>query len=183
VDFRAELLAVPPLERDDWVDRRLGTGDLPADGPLPPGCVPYLPAPVAALLALAEHVRATYTFVDVGAGTGRAAILVHQLTGARVVGLEIQPQLVDAARRAVARLGLGPISFELGDAAELVGRVRGDVYFLYCPFSGPRLAQVLENLARPARVACLDMPPLDGHELVASPSAGLAIYRRLVQPS
>src|SRR6185295_346557 len=39
----------------------------------------------------------------------------------------------------------------------------GSVFFLYCPFSGMRLAQLLANLervagARDIRVACLDLP-------------------------
>lgn len=165
--LRAALLAIPPLERDGWVDRALGLGSPPDDGPaLPPGGVPYLPSTVDALLRLTEHapVSAADVFVDVGAGVGRAAVLVHLLTGASVVGVEIQPQLVAAARGLAARLALPGVSFIEGDAARSAAAVAGaSVFFLYCPFSGQRLADLLTSLERTARtrdirVGCLDLP-------------------------
>ena len=42
--------------------------------------------------------QASDVFVDVGSGLGRAAALVHLMTGARAIGLEVQPALVAAAR-------------------------------------------------------------------------------------
>src|SRR4029078_9775031 len=92
--FRAALLRVPPTERDAWLDLVLRLGELPDDGPaLPRDCVPYLPCPVDALLRIVDQapVRASDVFVDVGSGLGRAAALVHLLTGAATIGLEIQP--------------------------------------------------------------------------------------------
>ncbi|HVY37814.1 MAG TPA: methyltransferase domain-containing protein [Polyangia bacterium] len=165
--LRTALAAVPARDRDAWVDGALGVGAPPDDGPaLPRGCVPYLPAPVDALLRLTEHaqVRASDVFVDVGAGAGRAAALVHLLTGASVVGLEIQPQLVAAARELAARLTLSRVSFVEGDAPRLTAALaEGSVFFLYCPFSGQRLAELLANLervgrSREIRVCCLDVP-------------------------
>jgi hypothetical protein len=78
--FRAALMRVPPTERDAWLDQVLGLDVVPDDGPeLPRGCVPYMPCPVDALLRMVEHagVQASDVFVDVGAGVGRAAALVH----------------------------------------------------------------------------------------------------------
>src|SRR5215469_14927659 len=83
--FRAALLSIPPTERDAWLDLVFGLGELPDDGPeLPRDCVPYLPCPVDALLRMVEQasVRPSDVFVDVGSGVGRAAALVHLLTGA-----------------------------------------------------------------------------------------------------
>src|SRR5690348_7895460 len=88
--FRVALLSVPPTERDAWLDLVLGLGELPADGPeLPRDCVPYLPCSVDTLLRMVEQapVRASDVFVDVGSGVGRAAALVHLLTGAAAIGL------------------------------------------------------------------------------------------------
>jgi len=186
--LRAALAGVPPLERDAWVDRALGLGAPPDDGPaLPRGCVPYLPCPVDALLRLTEHghVRASDVFVDVGAGVGRAAALVHLLTGASVVGLEIQPELVTAARDLVARLGLPRVSFVEGDAPRLAAALAaGSVFFLYCPFSGERLAELLANLepaarAREIRVCCVDLPlpPCAWLEAVSPCWPDLTVYR------
>jgi len=186
--FRAALASLPLVARDACVDRALGFGELPEDGPaLPSGCVPYLPCPVDALLRLVEHapVRAADVFVDVGSGLGRAAALVHLLTGARAVGIEIQPPLVAAARAHATRLRLPDLSFVEGDAVERAAALAaGSVFLLYCPFSGDRLAQLLSLLepvarARPIRVCCLDLPlpARDWLTLAASPSPALAIYR------
>lgn len=76
--FRAALLEVPAIDRDAWLDRVLGLGETPDDGP--------------------------DVVVDVGGGLGRAAALLHLLTGAAVVGLEIQPRLVLGWRNLAARL-------------------------------------------------------------------------------
>src|SRR5689334_6805613 len=91
-EFRAALAGVPREERDPWLDEVFGLGELPDDGPdLPPGCVPYLPCAVDTVLRMIEHadVRAEDVFVDVGAGLGRAAALIHVATGAAAIGLEI----------------------------------------------------------------------------------------------
>jgi SAM-dependent methyltransferase len=186
--FRAALLAVPPADRDAWLDLVLGLGDLPDDGPeLPRDCVPYLPCSVDVLLRVVEHarVRASDIFVDVGAGLGRAAALVHLLTGAAVIGIEVQPHLVVAARDLAARLALSRISCVEGDAAKLTGFITsGSVFFLYCPFSGERLARVLADLepiarTRTIRVCCVDLPlpPCPWLTLEPSSAGDLAIYR------
>jgi len=186
--FRAALLSVPLAERDAWLDVVLRLGELPADGPeLPRGCVPYLPCPVDALLRVVEQVpvRASDVFVEGGSGAGRAAALVHLLTGASVIGIEIQSGLVLAARDLVARLLLSRIACVEGDAVKLTGYVSiGTVFFLYCPFSGDRLANVVADLepiaqTRVIRVCCVDLPPLacPWLTLEPSPSGDLAIYR------
>lgn len=186
--FRAALTSVPPAERDVWVDQALGLSAPPEDGPeLPRGCVPYLPGAVDALLRVTAHapVRASDVFVDIGSGMGRAAALVHLLTGASALGLEVQPALVAAARALVARLQLAGVSFLEGDVAELSAALTaGSVFFLYCPFSGERLMKLLaaiEPLARTRerRVCCLDMPPLRCPWLQLMPplSTDLAIYQ------
>jgi SAM-dependent methyltransferase len=165
--FRAALLNVPPAERDEWVDRVFGLGELPDDGPeLPKGCVPYLPCSVDALLRVVEHapVRASDVFVDIGSGLGRAAALVHLLTGAGAIGIEIQPRLALSARDLAARLLVSRVSCVEGDAVKLTGFITiGSVFFLYCPFSGERLAKVLGDLepiahTRTIRVCCVDLP-------------------------
>lgn len=192
--FRAALLGVPPSERDAWLDLVFGLGELPGDGPdLPRGCVPYLPASVDTLLRVVElaPVRSSDVFVDIGSGLGRALALVHLLTGARAVGLEIQAELVRAARHLMKRLQLSRVSCIEGDAAKLTGAVdAGSVFFLYCPFSGDRLAKALADLERVARTrmirVCsvdLPLPPcpwLTRQE--AAPPGDLTIYRSRFPP-
>jgi len=191
--FRAALLDVPAGERDAWADLVLGLDDLPADGPaLPAGGVPYLPCSVEVLLWMIDEapVRSSDVFVDVGAGPGRAIALVHLLTGAGAVGLEIQPQLVRAAHRLTARLGLSRVPCIEGDAATVAAfMVVGSVFFFYCPFSGARLAKVLDDLepiarTRPLRLCCVHLPLPPRSWLTREPGPGgeLEIYRSNVTP-
>ena len=194
-EFRAALRGVPAGERDAWVDRVLGLDDLPPDGPaLPAGGVPYLPCSVEVLLRVIDEapVRPTDLFVDVGAGAGRALALVHLLTGAEAAGIEVQPQLVQAARALAARLGLSRVRCVQGDAAQLMpAMAMGTVFFFYCPFSGARLARVLDDLepvarAREIRICCVDLPLPPRPWLARQPGPGgaLEVYRSVVaQPS
>ncbi|MBZ0232250.1 MAG: methyltransferase domain-containing protein [Deltaproteobacteria bacterium] len=195
--FREELLAVAPAAREAWVDRRFGLDGhdgLPDDGPaLPAGCVPYLPSSVDVILRMIAEadVREADVFVDLGMGIGRTAALVHLLTGATVLGVEVQPALAAAARALAARLELARVSCLEGDAAELTHRVAdGTVFYLYCPFGGERLARVLVALERvaarrPIRICCVDLPLPPCVWLVPDgPGDGdLAVYRsRAVVP-
>jgi len=186
--FRAALTQVPPSERDAWLDRVLELDGIPADGPdLPRGCVPYLPCPVDALLRMVDlaGVKASDVFVDLGSGVGRAAALVHLLTGAAAIGIEIQPALVRAARDLTTRLSALRFSPIEGDATRLAGFIGiGSIFFLYCPFSGARLENVLNDLqviahTRPIRVCSVDLPlpPRPWLSPVAALSGDLAVYR------
>jgi SAM-dependent methyltransferase len=179
--FRAALLDVPFDQRDAWIDRVLGLGALPDDGAeLPAGCVPYLPCAVDALIEAVDRadIGPDDVFVDVGSGVGRALAVVHLLSGAAAIGIEIQQPLVAAARE-VTRAVSSRIEHVHGDA---VGAVRaGTVYFLYCPFSGERLERMLDELAavpRPIRVCCVDLPLPERAWLVEVAAAGgLSVYR------
>lgn len=179
---------MPPAERDAWLDLVLRVGELPDDGlDLPRGCVPYLPCPVDALLRMTEQaaVHASDVFVDVGAGVGRAAALVHLLTGAGAIGIEIQSALSVAARALAGRLPGARIATVEGDAVRLAPRIAiGSVFFFYCPFGGARLERVVDDLepiarTRILRVASVDLPLPPRHWLApqAPLDGDLAVYR------
>lgn len=71
--FRAALSAQPSIERDGWLDRVPGLGELLDDGPaLPRGDGPYLPCAVGVLLDMvdAAPIGPSDVFVDIGAGGG-----------------------------------------------------------------------------------------------------------------
>jgi len=184
------LNAIPRELRDRWVDLVWDVDEIADDHPaLPRGCVPYLPCPVATVVDAVEQARVTSAdvFVDIGSGAGRTAFLANALTGAGCIGIEIQPALVKVATGRAAWLNLSRTRFIEGDA---VDRVRfmttGTVFFLYCPFSGGRLQRFLDALedvarARPIRVCCVDLPPLDCPWLVPMPSTSvdLHVYRSL----
>ncbi len=176
------------MDRDAWLDVVLGPDEICEDGAaLPRGCVPYLPCAVDALLRVVDQapVGAADVFIDLGSGTGRALSFVHLLTGATAIGVEIQPELVRAASERAARLRLSRVTTLEADATSVTGAARsGNVFFLYCPFSGERLVRVLgelERLARerPLRVCAVDVPlPAQPWLVMDPPSAGdLCIFR------
>jgi len=186
--FSAALAEIAPHDRDPWLDVVWDIDEIPLDDPaLPRGCVPYLPCPVASVLDAVRQANVTRNdvFVDVGAGLGRTALLAHLQTGAGCIGLEIQPLLARGAQGRADWVSLSRMRFVQGDAAELVRfMTTGTVFFLYCPFGGERLRRFLDGLedvarARPIRVCCVDMAPLDVRWLarVPSTSPNVDVYR------
>lgn len=162
--FRYLFHQVSPTERDVWWNKVLALDEVTQDGgELPVGCVPYMPSPVNALWRVVEHcpLGKSDVFVDVGCGNGRAALLVHLLTGARILGLDVQSHLVNAARGSAAHLNLSEVDFAVADVCERTP-VLGSVYYLYCPFGADRVTKFLNNIRplaalRPLTVACLDV--------------------------
>lgn len=191
--FRAALLAVPPLDRDAWVDVVFGLVDRQFDdGPaLPRGGVPYLACPVDTVLRAVDAAQVTPgdVVVDVGSGVGRAAMLLHLLSGASVVGLEIQPALVQATRELVSHFPSARVTVAEDDAAERIRHMTsGSVFFFYCPFSGERAERArvgLEALARvrPLRVCCVDWPMPEFSWLERTAEDGDLVVYRSVFPS
>lgn len=186
-ELRASLDALPSADRDGWLDAVFGIDTFSPEGAgLPRGCVPYLPCSVDVLLRTVDRAEVTRrdVFVDIGSGVGRAAALVHFLTGARAIGIEIQEELVARSRSLAQAFNASRFVTLAGDAAELLRHVQvGTVFFLYCPFSGARLAHVLEHLEAIARtrvitVCCVQMPTLEQAWLERTwADAELTIYR------
>lgn len=126
--------------------------------------VDFHKTPARVVLELAKRVTAEDVFVDLGAGLGQVVLLVHLLTGARSLGLEIEPAFCGYARACAAGLGLaggpddaGPAADDRGAAVEfLEGDARfadyskGTVFFMYTPFRGELLAEVFGLLRREA---------------------------------
>jgi len=191
--FAAALSEIPPRDRDQWLDLLWDIDEIPPDDPnLPRGSVPYLPCAVETVLDALYLAGVTChdVFVDVGSGAGRAALLAHLRTGAGCIGLEIQPVLARTAQGRADWLSLSRMRFLEGDAADMVRFITtGTVFFLYCPFSGARLRRFLDGLedvarARPIRVCCVDMPPLDPPWLARIPSTSsrIDVYRSTLLP-
>lgn len=186
--FDAAIEQIPGGARDEWVDLVWDIDEIPSDAAdLPRGCVPYLPCAVETVLHAVHRAAVTCddVFVDVGSGAGRTAFLAHLGTGAACIGLEIQRDLARTAQARADWLNLSRLRFVEGDAVERVRLINtGTVFFLYCPFGGHRLARFLDGLkdvarARPVRVCCVDMPPLEVPWLVPVPSAAsrIDVYR------
>jgi SAM-dependent methyltransferase len=141
------LAALAPAERDHAIEECLGiAAPMPSQSPPGEHLLGYHPAGIAQIVrALAEvPVVASDVVVDLGAGLGKFVLVTRLLTGATARGIEIQPDLVARARWAAQRLQVD-VRFCEGDArtADLSD---GTVFFLYLPFTGPALVEVLDRL-------------------------------------
>jgi SAM-dependent methyltransferase len=158
---------------DDGFDERFGTETADAltpeeaglVGPRAESAILYCPtseADVTAMLAdLAwpeDRVRAA-TFVDLGCGKGRAALVASRSPFAEVVGIELSARLHAVAEANLAiwadRHGADPrVRFVHGDAAAYEWPAGPLVVYLFHPFDAPVLDEVLTRLA-----AAIDADP------------------------
>jgi len=137
----------------------LGELDPEAIGPNIVHATHYEPTPVGDLARLLGHVPFALersTFVDLGSGMGRAVLLAAEQPFRQVVGVEFSPALHAIARDNLAatdrtRLRCRDVRLVRRDA-ETYPFPRGDlVVYLFNPFDGAILAEILERLAKPAR--------------------------------
>jgi hypothetical protein len=158
-DLLAWLASLPPSERDAALEDRLGITPPPSAEPPGPHAVGYHASGVAAVVRMLLEVPlvAGDVLVDLGAGLGKVMLLARLLTGAAAQGVELQPALVLRAREAAARMGLCDVTYVAGDA-RVADLSDGTVFYLYAPFTGPVLAQVVNRLrsiaSRQAIVVC-----------------------------
>ncbi|HWV67714.1 hypothetical protein [Chitinophaga sp.] len=116
---------------------------------LDPEMVYYQKTPARIIFELAE--KAAFTkedvFYDIGSGLGQVAMLVHLLTGATARGIEFEPAFCDYANNCVAQLYLSNIVF-INTDARAADYSEGTVFFMFTPFRGKIMQQVLEMLKK-----------------------------------
>jgi hypothetical protein len=155
----AWLASMPPSKREVAIEERLGLAPRPSSTPPGPHGIGYHASGVAAILRMLIEVPvvAGDVLVDLGAGLGKVVLLTRLLAGATARGVETQPALVRRAREAAARLGLQDVTYVQGDARE-ADVADGTVFYLYAPFTGPILVEVMDRLrsvaTRRAIVVC-----------------------------
>jgi SAM-dependent methyltransferase len=117
-----------------------------------PEMVYYQPTPTRIILELVEKSRLTGkdVFYDLGSGLGQVPIFVNLLSGAKAKGVEFEPAYCDYARVCAAELNLSRVEFINADA-RTVDYSDGTVFFMYTPFGGKILRDVLEKLQRESR--------------------------------
>jgi SAM-dependent methyltransferase len=96
---------------------------------------------------------ASFTFVDLGAGKGRALLMASDYPFQRIVGVEFMPDLCRAAQKNIAnyssdRQKCGLIEAICMDARDFQFPGGPLVVYLFNPFSEPTFANVLANLLR-----------------------------------
>lgn len=112
----------------------------------------YQKTPARIIFELTERAQLQQddVFFDIGSGLGQAAILVNLISGARARGVEHEPAFCDYARSCISRLNLPNLEFINRDA--LNGDYsEGTVFFLYTPFEGQLLQDMLEILYKESR--------------------------------
>jgi hypothetical protein len=130
-----------------------------ADHPLPeatvarePEMVFYQQTPARIILDLAERARLSPSdvFYDIGSGLGQVPILVNLLTGAKTRGIEYEPAYCDYATTCASQLNLPNVAF-FNTPAQNGEYTDGSVFFMYTPFEGAMLQQMLELLKKESR--------------------------------
>jgi Histone methylation protein DOT1 len=150
----------------DWRDE-LVSGVLqlrePSEPDLPGSLemVRYQPTPARHILHLIETgaILDEDVFVDLGSGLGHVPLLMSMLTGVRSLGIEVQPAYVASAQECAQSLHLSHVQFIQENARE-ADLSCGTVFYLYSPFTGSILTDVLstlrmESTLRPIKICSL----------------------------
>ena len=103
------------------------------------------PARIVFELANKTHFNKKDVFYDIGSGLGQVAILVNLLRGVTAKGVEFEPAYCNFATAAAAELNLPGVQFINIDARQ-ADYSDGTVFFMYTPFVGRTLEEVLDKL-------------------------------------
>jgi hypothetical protein len=87
--------------------------------------------------------------LDLGSGMGHVPLVTAICTGAQTIGVELEAAYVDCARRSARELNLNNVSFVQQDA-RAADLSRASLFYLYTPFSGTILRDVLAALRHEA---------------------------------
>jgi len=87
--------------------------------------------------------------IDLGSGLGHVTLMASICTRANCTGIELEPSYVDCARKSAQPLNLNTVRFIQGDA-RTADLSHGTVFYLYTPFNGSILREVLNSLRQEA---------------------------------
>jgi SAM-dependent methyltransferase len=80
-------------------------------------------------------------FLDIGCGPGTKMLLAEHFFGMQAYGIEINPEMADAARKTISSAE----RVLTGDAGKFGGYGDWDLIWLYRPFRDPKLEELLEH--------------------------------------
>jgi len=138
---------------DTFINGLLHPRPLPLEtGTREPGMVYFQKTPARIILEMVEkaHLTEEDVFYDLGSGLGQVPILVNLISGTTTKGIEFEPAYCDYARACTADLNLSRVEFIQADA-RAADYSTGTVYFMYSPFEGKMLEEVLEKLQRESK--------------------------------
>ncbi|MCI4568894.1 class I SAM-dependent methyltransferase [Lysobacter sp. CFH 32150] len=143
-------------ESYDYLDTLL-SGVLQLDEPAPgiaelaAEMVFYQPTPARHIFELigSAKIAERDVLIDLGSGLGHVPLLAAICTGARCIGIEWEAAYVDCAQRCANALNLANVTFVRQDARE-ADLSMGTMFYLYTPFTGAMLRDVLTRLRQEA---------------------------------
>lgn len=112
----------------------------------------YQPTPARHTFDLLKkaNLKAEDVLVDIGSGLGHVPLLASICTEAHCIGIEVEPAYVACARNAARLLHLKNVGFVQQDARTFDFST-GTVFYLYTPFTGAMLRDVLTLLRSQAK--------------------------------
>lgn len=122
-------------------------------GPLPSlEMTAYQPTPARHILDLIAACRFSRddVFVDLGSGLGHVPLLVCILAEIRSIGVEVQPDHAASAQETAQCLNLSRVQFVAEDARK-ADLSDGTVFYMFTPFTGSILADVVDRLHRQSK--------------------------------
>jgi hypothetical protein len=113
--------------------------------------VSYQPTPARHIFDLIGRTALTERdlLIDLGSGLGHVTLMASICTSASCTGIELEPSYVDCARKSARSLNLNNIRLIQGDA-RAADLSEGTVFYLYTPFTGTILRDVLNSLRQEA---------------------------------
>lgn len=118
---------------------------------LAPEMVFYQPTPARQIFEFIHRTRlnAQDVLVDLGAGLGHVPLLAAICSSARCIGIECESAYVASARKSAGDLKLDNATFLKQDVRD-ADLSRGTLFYLYTPFTGMLLHDVISMLRREA---------------------------------
>ena len=112
-----------------------------------PGMIYYQKTPARIIFELIEKaaLQPGDVFYDLGSGPGQVTMLVNLLTSIISRGIEFEPAFCNYAKARASELNLSQVDFINADARH-ADYSSGNVFFMYTPFEGQMLRDVLSNL-------------------------------------
>ncbi len=113
--------------------------------------VSYQPTPARHIFDLIGRTALTERdfLIDLGSGLGHVTLMASICTSSNCTGIELDPSYVDCARKSARSLNLNNARFIQGDA-RAADLSEGTVFYLYTPFIGTILRDVLNSLRHEA---------------------------------
>ncbi|MES2426337.1 MAG: hypothetical protein V4560_05160 [Bacteroidota bacterium] len=103
------------------------------------------PARIIFQLVARANLQSHDVLVDIGSGLGHVPILVNLISSATAKGIEYQPAYCTYAQACAAQLNLTQVQFVNADARK-ADYSQATVFFMYTPFKGTMLREMLDIL-------------------------------------